>query len=299
MRWLPAANGWGLCTACPSPSRTPSKWPACGQPAGPANWHTTCPAPTPPRSRGSRPPARWWSARPTLRAGGRHADLQRAVRHHQQPVGPGPGPRGIVRRIGGGGVLRLHGPRAGQRPRRLGARLPTHCCGVFGLKPSYGWCPSVATLTMSAVAPPTPTSTSSDPGPQRRRPRPAPGCPAGPEPERAMVAEGDKVVCRNVWRWSDRRPMCLWSSGVSSSGNSRATESPSGGPPSHRLADRTGRCCGGAGSKGSRGRSTSRSPVSGSSIWDPTWPSRPRRSSTPADGSPARPSCSRTCTWTR
>ncbi len=178
-------------------------------------------------------------------------------------------------------------------------RVPAHCCGVFGLKPSYGWCPSVATLTMSAVAPPTPTSTSSDPGPQRRRPRPAPGCPAGPEPERAMVAEGDKVVCRNVWRWSDRRPMCLWSSGVSSSGNSRATESPSGGPPSHRLADRTGRCCGGAGSKRSRGRSTSRSPVSGSSIWDPTWPSRPRRSSTPADGSPARPSCSRTCTWTR
>jgi hypothetical protein len=130
MRWLPAANGWGLCTACPSPSRTPSKWPACGQPAGPANWHTTCPAPTPPRSRGSRPPARWWSQDQRSALVGRHADLQRAVRHHQQPVGPGPGPRGIVRRIGGGGVLRLHGPRAGQRPRRLGARARTLLRGL-------------------------------------------------------------------------------------------------------------------------------------------------------------------------
>ena len=40
-------------------------------------------------------------------------------------------------------------------------RIPSHCCGVFGLKPTSASSRTAATSTTSAAAPPTPTSTSS------------------------------------------------------------------------------------------------------------------------------------------
>jgi predicted ester cyclase len=44
-----------------------------------------------------------------------------------------------------------------------------------------------------------------------------------------MIAEGDKVVCRNIWRWTDASGKKMQSM-VSCSGVSRAIRSPSAGP---------------------------------------------------------------------
>ena len=50
-----------------------------------------------------------------------------------------------------------------------------------------------------------------------------------------MIAEGDKVVCRNIWRWTDPSSGKKCSSTVSCSGVLKATRSQSGGPRSHHL----------------------------------------------------------------
>jgi predicted ester cyclase len=46
-----------------------------------------------------------------------------------------------------------------------------------------------------------------------------------------LIAEGDKVVCKNHWRWTDPESAGRWGSTVLSSGVSKATRSPSAGPP--------------------------------------------------------------------
>ena len=47
-----------------------------------------------------------------------------------------------------------------------------------------------------------------------------------------MVAEGDKVMCRNIWRWTDTKSGKRCSFTASSSGASMETRSPSVGPRS-------------------------------------------------------------------
>ena len=103
---------------------------------------TTCRRPTRPRSRGSRTPARSCSARPTCRAG-------RATCRPTTTSSAPPTTRGTLDRTPGGSS-------GGARPRpsppgftsfELGTdiggsvRIPSHCCGVFGLKPSFGVIP--------------------------------------------------------------------------------------------------------------------------------------------------------------
>ncbi len=46
-----------------------------------------------------------------------------------------------------------------------------------------------------------------------------------------MIAEGDKVMCRNVWRWTDTATKGECSFAASCCGASRATRSPSAGQP--------------------------------------------------------------------
>ena len=111
---------------------------ASGPPAARSSSPTTCPPRTRRRSRGSRTRARSCSARPTCRAGPATC----------RPTTSSSGPRTTR----GTSTACPAGRRAARRPRsppgftafELGTdiggsiRIPSHCCGVFGLKPSYG-----------------------------------------------------------------------------------------------------------------------------------------------------------------
>jgi amidase len=87
------------------------------------------------------PPAPSCGARPTSHLRRRHAELQRGLRHDQQPLGRRAHARGLV----GGSAAALA---ARFTPIEVGSdiggsiRLPAHMSGVYGHKPSYGIVPA-------------------------------------------------------------------------------------------------------------------------------------------------------------
>ena len=142
---------------------------------------------------------------------GRHPDLQRDVRYHQQPVELASTPR-EGRRVERRPRWRAASPASSSAPTSaVRCAMPSHWCGVYGLKPSYGLVPNAATSTTSAAG-------STEPRHQRlrsdraigRRPRPAPRRARRPRARRAVAwrvqppepSFGDLASCR-VGLWLD------------------------------------------------------------------------------------------------
>ena len=110
------------CTACPSPSRTPRRWPGTARRSGRTRSSTGCPdrdayVVTALRRAGAD------HHRPDDVAGVRpHArHRQPAVGHDAQPARPRPHARRVLRRQRGGGGVGVRAARRGQRHGRLGA----------------------------------------------------------------------------------------------------------------------------------------------------------------------------------
>ncbi|WP_433560473.1 amidase family protein [Nocardia sp. CA-151230] len=68
---------------------------------------------------------------------GRLAEFQRALRHHQQSVGPQPDAGRILRRIGCRPGSRIRRAVIGS-DRNGSLRSPAHCCGIYAHKPTPG-----------------------------------------------------------------------------------------------------------------------------------------------------------------
>ena len=166
---------------------------------------------TRPRSRGSRPRARSCSARRTLpRWSGDVADLQRHLRRHATTRGTSTTPPAARR-----AVRRPRSP-PGFTSFELGTdiggsvRIPSHCCGVFGLKPSFGVVP--------AARLPRPRRRRHDrrrhqrvrsDRAQRRRPRP-PARRARRHPSRSSRPRGASTCRRATARSLDEFRIGVW-----------------------------------------------------------------------------------------